>query len=1056
MNINTNKPTINFESRVDVMKKITNWRVASLVLWIVITIVTVMTMPDLDQLVRDKGQIAIPESAQSEVAQSMLDEMSDESGESYQIIAVFNSGTQEKLTSQQQQQIEDVIVHLQEKESELGINQIVSHMDNEETKDQLLSKDQTTILTQIDVSKEQGTISEVADALNANMKLDNVDTYLTGSGLVSEDFVQSTQEGVKKTEVIAIVFIIIVLVIVFRSPVVPVISLLTVGISYLVSMGILAQIVDKLNYPFSNFSQVFLIVILFGIGTDYNILLFTRFKEELSKQENVLLAVKETYKSSGKTILYSGLAVFIGFVSLILAEFRLYQASSAVAIGVAVLILVLMTLNPFFMVVLGKKMFWPLKRFEGHSDSTLWGFLAKSSVARPLVALLVVAIICTPFVVKYSDSVSFNSLIEVDDGYLSKQGIQVIEEHYSLGFSSPTTLVLRSDQPLDNAKSLQVLDELADKISNVDGISQVYTSTRPAGEKINELYINDQAKTLNSGLNDANNGVGEINEGLSSAEDKFTDTDTSGVDNIQKLIDGTDEVKSSVSTLGDALTKLTNGIEDGAVGAEKLNTGLASLQENMKILSRSTSKLHEGYSELYTGLGSFSTHLTSIGQAIEGARQGYEQIEVSMTNLVMTHPELSDDVNVQTSLAVASAGKQQLAELSMKLGELTKQYDAAIVSFQQANDLLAQVNGGYSKLESGMNQLQAGSSSLKEGIESAAIGSSQIASQTPKLETGLTEIFNGQKQLMSGLSDLSEQMETLQSGLSKSTEGLGEISDGLVDAQDYLSGLSESQASERFYIPQEVFEGDDFQQALDMYMSDDRMFTQMKIILAVNPYSKEAMSIVENLNEVVHATLKSSDLSDAEVVIGGQTSQYVDLDEISSRDFSRTATFMLIGIGLVLIFITRSLLKPIIIIASLVLTYYTSLGISELISTNILNVDALGWNVPFFSFIMIVALGVDYSIFLMMRYRELEGDSTQAITDAARHIGGVVISAAIILGGTFASLIPSGVVTLIEVAITVIIGLLLLSFVMLPILIPALIGAGERIQNFGEKIKEKQ
>ena len=191
------------------------------------------------------------------------------------------------------------------------------------------------------------------------------------------------------------------------------------------------------------------------------------------------------------------------------------------------------------------------------------------------------------------------------------------------------------------------------------------------------------------------------------------------------------------------------------------------------------------------------------------------------------------------------------------------------------------------------------------------------------------------------------------------------------------------------------------------------------------------------------------------VALGGRTVQNVDLQEISSNDFLRTATIMLIGIGLVLIVITRSLLKPIFIIASLIVAYYTSVGMSELISSNLLQVDNLGWNVPFFSFIMIVALGVDYSIFLMMRYRELDGDSTKAIVNVARHIGGVVISAAIILGGTFAALIPSGVITLIEVATTVILGLFLLSFVMLPIFLPALLGLVDRLKRFGFKVKDK-
>lgn len=112
-------------------------------------------------------------------------------------------------------------------------------------------------------------------------------------------------------------------------------------------MGIIAHLVDQFNFPFSNFTQVFVVVVLFGVGTDYNILLFTRFKEELSKRENAFLATKETFKSAGKTVLYSGIAVLIGFASLALASFKLYQSTSAVAIGVAVLLLVLTTLNPF-------------------------------------------------------------------------------------------------------------------------------------------------------------------------------------------------------------------------------------------------------------------------------------------------------------------------------------------------------------------------------------------------------------------------------------------------------------------------------------------------------------------------------------------------------------------------------------------------------------------------------------------------------------------------------------------------------------------------------------
>ncbi|MNT78152.1 putative membrane protein YdgH [compost metagenome] len=82
-----------------------------------------------------------------------------------------------------------------------------------------------------------------------------------------------------------------------------------------------------------------------------------------------------------------------------------------------------------------------------------------------------------------------------------------------------------------------------------------------------------------------------------------------------------------------------------------------------------------------------------------------------------------------------------------------------------------------------------------------------------------------------------------------------------------------------------------------------------------------------------------------------------------------------------------------------------------------------------------------------MRYNELEGTPAQRIIKASRDIGGVVLSAALILGGTFAALIPSGVLTLIQVAVVVIIALLLLSLIAMPVLLPALIGLTGRFSR---------
>lgn len=1027
-----------------------NVRTASFIFWLVISIIMIITMPNLDTLVREKGQVEMPDYVQSTIAKNILTEMETDGKENYQFIAVFNSS--EKFTDEQKREIDELIEVLREKEEELGITNILAYNESEETEKQLVSEDGTTILTQIAVDKSVGTVEEVAEQLRAIVKTETVDTYFTGTDLVLDDFSKSSQEGIKKTEIIAVIFILIVLVLVFRSPVVPLVSLITVGVSYIVSLGIVAQLVEHFDFPFSNFTQMFLIVILFGIGTDYNILLYTRFKEEVSKGGHILKAITETYRTAGKTVVYSGIAVFIGFMALYLAEFKLYQATSAVAISVAVLLLVLITLNPFFMAVLGFKMFWPIKKVNGHRENKLWEALSKFSFFRPISAIAIIAVICIPFIYLNSGELNYNDLVEINDKYESKQAIQVIEEHFPAGFSAPTNLVIQSDESLATQKALQDIDKLAEAISKVEGVSEVYSVTRPAGEKIKELYVQDQTNTLTDGLGTAQDGITEIHDGLFEAENELGKVDKDQFNSIQQLIDGMTEMERGAGQLGDALRLVSQGFEDGAVGAQQLSDGLSSLKENISQLYEGATVLQSGYGQLENAFNSFSNTFTMISQAVEQSYQSFSAIEQSLMATVSTNPELNADENMMVAISIAGQGKEQSKALLEQLQSITPQYNQAVQSLQEANASMSQITSGLEMMETGVTQLQSGASNLAGGLQSGAEGTSTIQANMTQLQSGLGAVNEGHKQLQQGLTALQDKMNLLQSGLAQSTEGLSLVNDGLVEAQDYLSELTNT-SDELFYIPQEVLDGEEFEKSLDMYMSEDRQTTKMMIILDVNPYTKEAMSIIKEVDAQVKATAKGLSLHDATIALGGKSAQNVDLETVSTGDFARTIAIMLVGIALVLLVITRSFWQTVVIIGSLILAYFTALGISELISEYVLGQSIFSWNVPFFSFIMIITLGVDYSIFLMMRYLENQEKGYEAIIDAAKQIGGVVLSAAIILGGTFAALLPSGIVTLMQVATIVVVGLVLLSLIMLPALLPAIMGFTNKMKLLLERKK---
>lgn len=363
-------------------------------------------------------------------------------------------------------------------------------------KDQLVSDDGKSILTSVTVNWNDREPSEVSKLLYETIENVKVDHYYTSQWLINEDLMSSSEEGLKKTEGITVVFILVVLLLVFRSVVAPVIPLLTVGMSYLVSQSIVAMLVDQFDFPLSNYTQIFLVAVLFGIGTDYCILLLSRFKEEMTHHESVPSAIVATYKNAGRTVFFSGVAVMIGFAAIGFSQFILYQSAAAVAIGVAMLLLGLFTIVPFFMAVLGQKIFWPSKQSAEHGESKLWGTVGSFSLARPFLSLLIVAAVCVPFLFAYDGELSYNSLDEISGDVNSINAFNAIADSFGPGESMPTQVILKNDERMDSAEYIELAENISSELEKVDLVDTVRSVTRPTGEPIEDFFVSKQAETL--------------------------------------------------------------------------------------------------------------------------------------------------------------------------------------------------------------------------------------------------------------------------------------------------------------------------------------------------------------------------------------------------------------------------------------------------------------------------------------------------------------------------------------------------------------------------------
>lgn len=1119
--------------------------VGSLIAWILIVAISIFMLPNVNQLTREHSTISLPANVQSEVASTIGNHWGHHQNNTYQVVAVFNN-QDGAMSKSDQKNVNQTIRYLKRHKSELGIKSMLTPYENSATKKNLISKDKTTELVQLNVSKKKS-VSNINKQLTKAVKTDGIRTYITGADILQDDFSGAIQEGIKKTEVISVIFIFIVLVLVFRSPIVPLISLLTVGVSFITAFSIVTNLVKNFNFPFSNFTQVFMVIILFGIGTDYNILLYDRFKANLGNGMDKFEAAKNAQWNAGKTILMSGSSILIGFSALGLARFSVYKSAAGVAVGVAVLLIVLLTLNMFFMTTMGKTMFWPVKTFNGESESPFWRFLSKHSLAHPIIALVLVLAALSPFYFTYQNKLNYDDTAEIADSTPSKQGFLIVQKHFSKGTAEPATLYIKSNHTLDNEKDLKLIDQLTEQIKHTKGVKTVASVTQPSGSKIKKLYVTSQMKTVNNGVSTARNGLGKLSAGSQQMTNGLNSAAT-GTNQLNSGINsaatGANQLTSGLAQLSSGGNQMTNGLNQLSAGSQQLVNGMNQMSQQLSSqltganasqlqqLESGLPQINNGIQQLNSALQSAGTSIDTtgiqsnlqnvasqaqiIGSQLEQAGNTLKSIQGSAgssssasLDSVMTQfkaAESQANLNDQQKAVMEGAMQQILSGIQSQIASQTNSQTSALASQLQsvAQNLqtagnadkslagsLQNVAGSASNLQnlntqvatlkaqvaqlaqasnvalpgavsalqqltSGLNQIQSALGQGTNALGQLNTGINKLAAASPQLSNGINSAYSGSQQLSAGMGQLSAGSLQLNTGINKLaqsspqiTNGLNQLNSGLGEGQSYLTGLQKSAAAETFYIPKSVLHSKTFKPAIDNYMSSNRKITKITIVFDTNPSDEKATKDAENISNMARKSLKGTALSNATVAMGGQSSRINDIKNTASGDFVRTAAIMLIGTGIALILITHSLLQPVYILGSLLLAYISSLSINHWLVGIFMHRSMLAWNTPFFSFIMLIALGVDYSIFLMTRYREIDENKYlpgERIYYACAIIGTVVISAAIILSGTFAALIPSGIPTLIEVAMTVIIGLIILVII-LPIVMTSTIYLSYPIRN---------
>lgn len=455
------------------------YRVIVVIFWVAVAFTLFIAAPKFSSVaVTDESQF-LPQNTQSSLATKLLEEKfpaASQAPASTGTIVIYNPNGLNNQDTQAAKSIRDWLLSDSAPGVIEGVNSI---FDNDLLRQSLVSQDQTTMIMQVNFSvsslsdSAKTAVSQIREYLSKNHP--NVKAYFTGENGLLQDMFQSIQQTISKTTIVTIILVLIILLIIYRSPVAALLPLITIGCSFLTIMGILSFL-GQAGVKFFTLAEAYLVVIIFGIGTDYCLFIVSRFREEL-RNNGSNIALDYSMRHIGPVIAASALTVIVAFLCLGLSRFGMNKTVGyALALGIAITLIAGLTLIPALISIFGRYLFWPARastRFRTGRFS--WAKVGDWVVRHPLaVTLPIIAVLLIPYIA-FSHFTQTNDIIsQMPANTQSVQGYKLLEKHFPPGQLAPVYVLIESpEKDITSPASLQSITQIAQSLEKVAGISNV-------------------------------------------------------------------------------------------------------------------------------------------------------------------------------------------------------------------------------------------------------------------------------------------------------------------------------------------------------------------------------------------------------------------------------------------------------------------------------------------------------------------------------------------------------------------------------------------------------
>ncbi|MFD3704499.1 RND family transporter [Nocardia sp. NPDC058658] len=871
-----------------------------------------------------------------------------------------------------------------------------------------MSADKTTVNVLIRVVGDAGTADATASVRSVRATIDglardrDLRVLTTGPAATISDEFSGIEDSLGLVTVVTVACIMLVLFAVYRSPAAVAVPLTTIGLALAVANGTTAFLGIH-GMPISIFSVALLSAIVMGAGTDYAIFLISRYHESRRTGSAPAVALATSFPRIAPVILASGLVVTLTCAGLSVTRIGLFRTVGLpCAIGVLVTLAAALTLSPALIAVAIR--FGMLEPRARSPRSRYWRWLAVVTVRRPRRALayslgaLIVLVAAVPTI-----QLSYDERAAQRSGTESNQGYDLVAAHYDGNVLLPGYVTVTADHDLRNTADLATLEAVSAAIAKVPGVASVQSITRPLGTTITESSLGHQA--------------GVVADGLSGGVLALADA----APQLDQLTDGSGRVAAGARELHTGAGQLSTGIKQAVDGSGQLVTGTAALHDGLTMAKAGTHQLRTGADQLAAGSRQLSDAVSPL--------LNFPQVDLAA---LRQHTAATPDCATQP---LCAAAQSLLALLdSTAPGQTLSTAD--------------RLRTGVADLTTGSQRLADGLTQLDGGLTRAVGGASTLLDAQRQLDIGLRRLDAGTDQLLAGTGGLADGSHLVDGGVTLMTSQLSTLLTGLRTASDYLNELRDNTTAGGtggFYIPASAMARPDLRTAMSLFLSPDGRMARVIVTDTGDPFSTEAMDRTQTVLDAARHAVRGTDLHTAQLETTGLTPIFRDLREMALRDFTTIVVLASLLALLVIAALMRSLVVPLYVVGTAVVSFGAALGTSVLIWQHLLD-RPLHWAVPPLAFIILVAVAADYNVLLTSRIRDrmvesrsgLAGSPRSAIIHAVTATGGVITTAGAVFAIAMLALTSASTGNTAQVGFTIGVGLIIDTMIVRTIVVPAI------------------